>query len=272
MDNEIIKIVGKNPGPKSVILVGVHGNEKCGVFALEKLIPTLEIDNGEITFVYGNPKAIESNVRFTEANLNRMFRDEENISVKDKSSYEYNRAQFIKGFLNESDFLLDMHASFTPNSRPFIICEQNAINIVKFLPFDLVVHGFDEHEPGGTDYYMNKIGKVGICVECGYLGDSASVDIAESSIFAFIKAVGHIKIELHVQVQKKLNVYHLYHTKTERFVLSREFSDFEEIEPGVLIGIDGETEVFTEKKSSILFARNRYMKGDEAFLLLEVER
>lgn len=268
MDNEVVKIVGKYPGPKSVIMAGVHGNEKCGVEAFKKLLPTLEIENGEVTFVYGNPGAIERDVRFTEANLNRMFKPDEEITPDEKNSYEYGRAQYLKQFLNQADCLLDIHASFTLDSKPFVISEPNANNIVQYLPFDLVVHGFDEHEPGGTDYYMNKIGKIGICVECGYLGDIKSTDIAVETIYSFLKAVGHIKGEVLKQNQQNLKVYNLYHTKTDEFVLSRNFSDFEVIKMGDAIGMDGEEALVANRDFHILFARSRSRKGDEGFLTL----
>ncbi|MES3004660.1 MAG: succinylglutamate desuccinylase/aspartoacylase family protein [Patescibacteria group bacterium] len=267
MYEEVIKKTGANPGPKSVVFAGIHGNEKCGVLAFEKVLKDLNIENGEVTFVYGNPRAIEQDVRFTEVNLNRMFKPEEGMTLDEKNSYEYNRAQYLKQFLNQSDFLLDIHASFTLDSKPFVICEPNANDIVQYLPFDLVVHGFDEHEPGGTDYYMNKIGKIGICVECGYLGDTKSTDIAVETIYSFLKAVGHIESVLSVGEKDYISVYYLYHTKTDNFRITKDFRDFEEIMQGTLIAMDGDTEVRADRDCYIIFARNRNKIGDEGFLL-----
>lgn len=267
MYGEVIKKTGVNPGPKSVIFAGIHGNEKCGVLAFEKVLKDLDIENGEVTFVYGNPRAIEQNVRFTEANLNRMFKPDKEITLDEKNSYEYDRAQYLKDFLNQADCLLDIHASFTLDSKPFVICEPNANNIVQYLPFDLVVHGFDEHEPGGTDYYMNKIGKTGICVECGYLGDIKSTDIAVETIYSFLKAVGHIKSVLTAIDKNHISVYYLYHTKTDDFKIAKDFKDFEEILQGTLIAMDGDIEVRADRDCYIIFARNRNKIGDEGFLL-----
>ena len=165
--------------------------------------------------------------------------------------------------------LLDIHASFTPNSRPFIICEENANGVIEYMPVNLIISGFDKVEPGGTDYYMNSIGKIGICVECGYLGNPESAEIAEKSIFAFLKARGHMPNDLIRNKQSYMRMYDLYITKTNAFVLSRQFNDFEEVLDGQIIGIDGEKEVKAEKDSVILFARNREQVGDEAFLLGE---
>ena len=88
---EIIELNGIQPGPTSMILVGVHGNERCGNEAVEELLPTLSIEKGRVIIVQGNPRAIEQNVRFTEMNLNRMFKPDDQLSVEEKQSYEYSR-------------------------------------------------------------------------------------------------------------------------------------------------------------------------------------
>ncbi|MBI5152848.1 MAG: succinylglutamate desuccinylase/aspartoacylase family protein [Parcubacteria group bacterium] len=236
-----------------------------------KILPSLEIQKGRVFFAYGNPCAIEANKRFTEVNLNRMFKNDDLLLKNDRGSYEYKRAQFLKKYLNEADALLDIHASFTQNSKPFIICEPNAKEIIRYLPCDLVVSGFDRIEPGGTDYYMNSIGKIGICIECGYLGNPESVQIAERGIFAFLAARGHTSTSPSDRQERQsyIQMNDLYMTKTNDFVLSRSFDDFESVLQGEIIGIDGEREVRAEGDGVILFARNREQVNDEAFLFGE---
>ncbi len=68
----ITKIKGKIDGPTSIILAGVHGNEVCGVEALEEILPNLEIEKGTVLFGYGNPRAIELSQRFVDVNLNKI--------------------------------------------------------------------------------------------------------------------------------------------------------------------------------------------------------
>ena len=88
MFEEITQLAGKEKGSTSIILAGIHGDEKCGVEALRKILPNLEIERGRILFGYGNPRAIEAHQRFTEANLNRMFRSDDVLSKNEKRSYE----------------------------------------------------------------------------------------------------------------------------------------------------------------------------------------
>jgi len=271
--DKIIEIKGNNPGPKSMIIVGVHGNERCGIEALEKLLPSLKIDSGLLFLAYGNPEAIRKNQRINEVNLNRMFKDDSLLSDSEKNSYEYTRAQFLKIYLNQADALLDVHASFAPESRRFIICEPNAKTITDYLPFNLIVHGFDAVEPGGTDYYMNKIGKIGICVECGQLADPISTEVATESIISFLKARGHISADdLVAKEQEKIQMTSLYLGKTDNFQLSEQFKDFAELKAGELIGRDGTEEVRAEKDGIILFATNLDKSGEEAFLFGEYKK
>ncbi len=264
---EVIEIKGDEDGPISVILAGVHGDELCGLEAFTKIIPNLAIERGKIFFIYGNPRAIEGGIRYTEANLNRMFKPDALLAEKERNSYEYARAQFLKKFLNQAEALLDIHASSNPNSRKFLICEPNSRSITQFLPFDLVVSGFDAVEPGGTDYYMNSIGKVGICTECGYAGHPNATQVASEAIAAFLKARGHVNGEAEAGIQTHLKIYQLYLSKADEFTLSRNFADFEKVAEGELIGIDGNQEVRAVRDSLILFPHNTNKTGSEAFLL-----
>ncbi|MBP7927612.1 succinylglutamate desuccinylase/aspartoacylase family protein [Patescibacteria group bacterium] len=267
MINDVNKLTGKEPGQTSIILVGVHGNEQCGVEALKKLLPTLSISRGTVLFILGNPKALGANARYIEANLNRMFNSSEAALVKYKHTYEYKRAQYLKKYLNESDVLLDIHASSIQNSRVFAICEPNAKEIVKYLPTDTVVSGFDDVEPGGTDYYMNSIGKVGICFECGYMNDSKSIQMAEEAILSFLKARRHLDEPVKAKDQQYIKMYYKYFSKTKDFVLDKPFENFESVKEGQIIGNDGIQEIVTPKDSYILFAHNSKNIGEEVFLL-----
>lgn len=270
MQEDVVRLVGNEPGPTSIILVGVHGDETCGVEACEQLLPDLTIQKGQALFACGNPRAVRVGKRCTDANLNRLFKPADQLSPKDKASYEFSRAQFLAPYLQQADALLDVHASFTPTSRAFAICEPNASGIVKYLPVDLVVSGFDRVEPGGTDYFMNSIGKIGICLECGYLGDPGAVQKARDGILAFLQARGHVDTTKSRQrKQTYVRMYDLYLTQSSAFVLEKPFEDFEVVARGQVIGTDGNTLVWAPKQSVILFARNLQQPGEEAFLLGE---
>lgn len=272
MIKDFSKFVGENKGSTSIILAGIHGNEKCGIEALEELIPLPKIERGRVIVGYGNLLAIKKNRRFVDVDLNRMFKSKEIISKYKKGNYEHERAKIIKKYLDTSDVLLDIHASSTIGSKPFVICEKNAFEIAKSLPVDIVVSGFDKVQPGGTDYYMNSIGKIGICIECGYLKSKKSKLIAKKSIMNFLISRKHIKGNIKKQKQLFIKIYSQYITKTSTFILSKKFKDFEKILKNQTIGLDGNKEIKASRNSVILFAKNRNCVGDEAFLLGEYRK
>jgi succinylglutamate desuccinylase len=245
--------------------VGVHGDERFGVAVVKALIPALRIRSGTVVILPGNPRAIRKNVRYTETNLNRLFKA--NVPTHQKRSYEWRRAQILKKYLDSADVLLDIHGSFTPRSLPFLICEQSGFNLAGQLPFPMVVSGFDDNQPGGTDCYMNRIGKIGICAECGYLGDPEAKNIAKKTILAFLSARGHIRArKTSRRKQQRKQIEYMYLTKTSRFKLAKAFKDFEPIKKAQLIGKDGDEEIRSKKAGFVLFARDGLPANDEAYL------
>ena len=266
--NEII-IDSKKSGPVITIIGGIHGNEPCGVNAINEL-KNLEINSGKINFIFGNPKAIEQNVRFVGMNLNRAFRDDSEMTEEEKGAYEYKRSREIMPFLDESDILLDIHSSATKNSTPFIICEPHSSELAECLPFGICCYGFDDIHPGGTDYYMNKKNKPAICIECGNNDDPNATDLAVKSIKFLLIKLGMINGELNCKKEQKIfNVKEIYKTKTDNFKLEKSFKDFEEIKAGQLIGIDGDKKIYSDAAQHILFARNCYKIGGEGFIYLK---
>lgn len=251
------RIEGAEPGATSVILVGVHGDEKFGVEAMKSLLP-IEIQRGRLIVMVGNPRAVEADTRFIDFDLNRSFYFE-------PRGYEAERMQEIKKVLDEADVLLDIHGSFVPSTQAFAICEPNGYAIVRQLPVSRVVSGFDTFQPGGTDYYMNKRGAVGICVECGYLKDPKATELARNIISAFLVAQKHIDGEMLEYKQEYGSLEGMYITKTD-FSLAREYADFETISAGDIVGHDGANPIEAPIDGFILFPKERNGSGQEGFV------
>jgi succinylglutamate desuccinylase len=267
---EIIKLTGLSDGPTSIVLAGVHGNEVCGIFAFKEILLTLKISAGTVYFIIGNPKAVAQNKRFVEFNLNRAFKPELQLTKQEKESYEYRRAQFLKAYFRKASALLDIHSSATPESTPFLICEANALSIVRRFPVRIVTSGFDQVNPGGTDEYMNRIGKIGICIECGQHTDREAKEIAKQAIYFFLESQGHIKYTPNIPPisQQRIIIQSIYISK-RNFELSKNWSDFENVPKYSIIGTDGGMLVRAQKNSIILFARNCTNANQEAFYLGE---
>lgn len=267
--NGVTKIKSRQPGPVLAVVSGTHGNELAGPGAVMSLRERLrQIKRGTLFLVQANPRALAKGVRATEQNLNRCFAD----TAKNRSwhkSYEYRRAQELKIIFDQCDAVLDLHATSIKNSAPFIISAKHADRVTSALPLRIVCTGFDRVEPGGIDHYLNRQGKIGIAVECGYLDDPKAIAIGRRCITAFLNQFGLWDQQLPRPAprQTKMDAYLLYCNKTDSFKLTRSFNNFDYLKKGAMIGYDGSNKITAPKDSYIIFAHNRDQKGEECFLL-----
>lgn len=262
----VFKFTGARPGPTIGVVVGVHGNERAGIRAMDEILRRkLHVLRGVVYILYGNPRAIQRQVRFTDENLNRCFQ----MRTKRRASYEYKRAQELKPILRACDVVLDVHSTGIKNSKAFIIAEKNSAGITRYLPVPIICSGFDRIEPGGVDYYMNKRGKIGMCIETGYLDSRQSYRIAWKGIMDFLKVMGTLSGKVARVRQQSMCAYFLYRSKTTKFTLAHPFGNFDIVKAQEPIGYDGDELIVADKKSHIIFAHNRNKKGDECFILAE---
>lgn len=265
MNIKVIEKQGTKDGKNIVILAGVHGNETCGVKLFDSFIQNIKIDSGKVTFIYANLEAIRQGKRFIEANLNRCFLFEQPDEIK--KTLEGKTALEIMPYLEKADSMLDIHASYTKNSVPFVICGKRQAENAGIFDAEIVVCNIDPFHPGSTDYFMNDLKKPGFCFECGYLGDEKTKEIAEKAVISFLRYNKNIPGEAETRFQRKVTICGIYRNKFGCFKKARDFSDFETLEGKTLIGYDGEKEVFGMKGDILLFVRDCYNLGDECFLI-----
>ena len=189
-------------GPRRVlVLSGIHGNEPCGVKAVNMVLQKRKLfscnnanvtseellqdenwsdeletlfDSLTIEFMLGNPAALSQNRRFIQRNLNRLFDidtlcDSEQAD-KEGYKYELHRARLITESIRHADFVLDIHScssdvgSFAlPSSLDLSECLAENLP-VKYVVESLVHACLD----GGTTLDAALWNDVpGVCVECG---------------------------------------------------------------------------------------------------------
>lgn len=265
----VIELKGKDSGKTVAIIGGIHGNEICGIKALDYLQNYLKPDAGLVYLIYGNPRAIEKGIRFIDMNLNRAFKTDEELTDRERNSYERKRALEIIPFLRRCDAILDIHSSNSLNSTPFLICEPQSFFIAERIPFPIRSFGWDVLEPGSTDNFANKNGRYAVCAECGSNNDPQSYDLALKAVSTFLTIFGIIEgpIPSKRKNQKEIFGKYVYITK-ENFKPIREFNDFENLTKGQLIGFDGQEKIYSESDNSVIvFARNRENPNEEAFII-----
>lgn len=262
-------INGNNPGKTIAIFSGIHGNEKAGILAVQKLKETLKIQNGTVHLVEVNEPAIQENTRMINKNLNRLF-----TRKKDKNeTYEDTYAKELMDLLDTCDALLDLHSynDEEENRTIFAITDTHCIDLAKNLDVTKVITGFKYLEEGGSDDYMNIQGKIGICVELGSVNISeemsqTGIRIAKQFLnyFDIIQEAPESKTEKVI-----LNAKTLYRKNTDEFAFTKEYKTFDIIPEGTVFATDGLLTLQTKEESTILFPRTKYAIGIEAFILAE---
>jgi len=262
MKRSIIKIIWLEQGKTTVIMAGVHGNERAGILAFERLLPTIQISSWIVYFILANIEAIQKNTRFIEKNLNRCFK--KRISWK---SYEEKRAREIRGILDKADYLLDIHNTFNEKTEAFLIGEKQALS--KYFPVKKMLSWLDSLHKWGSDGYMNERWKTWLCIECGSIDDIQGQERAEKSIINFLKITKNIEEEPQIlgKNQSYIICEKMYTSKTDNFILSKKFKDFEEIKRWEAIWYDGVEKIVAQKNWIILFAQNGNKIWTECFIL-----
>lgn len=255
------------PGPTVLVLGGVHGDERGGIKLVRDLLSGKNIPaitKGKLIAALGNLAAIAADKRCLEHNMNRAFINAPDIAC---ACVECSRAKELTTLLDEADILLDLHASFTPGTQPFLICERNALPYVGAMDMPNVCFGFDAVQPGGTDYYANRIGKVGICVECGYLSEKAGVSIASNALASLLATMDMVGMPKPM-VEKRCFQATCQYVSKENFTLRKPFEDFEAVKKGDVIGRDGHAEIRAPENGYVLFACNQREPRKESFVFL----
>jgi predicted deacylase len=108
---------GAKRGPKLIVTGAVHGNEKCGTKAIERVLAdiaagALTIQAGSVTFVpITNPLAYEKHERNGDRNLNRNL-----YPVPEPKDFEDHVANWLCPLLTQHDVLLDLHSTRAKNA------------------------------------------------------------------------------------------------------------------------------------------------------------
>ncbi len=264
-----IKVIcksGKKSGKTIVLLASIHGNEKCGVIAFNKILKNIKIESGKVYFIYANLKAIRQNKRFIEKNLNRCFFIRQSKEIK--LSFEGKTAREIIPYLNSADLMLDLHASPTKDAKPFVICDKKQIKYAYIFNSKIITYNWDPFEPGSTDYYMNQRDKSAFCFECGYAKNNESSKVAEKTIRNFLIFTKNIKGKLYTRKnQRILKITSIFINRKSSFKKRKYYKDFKKLNKKTLIGYEGKIPIFIKKNEIIFFLKNKKELNEECFLI-----
>ncbi|MDP3521219.1 MAG: succinylglutamate desuccinylase/aspartoacylase family protein [Hydrogenophaga sp.] len=192
------------PGRHVIISALVHGNELCGAWALKGLLEAgVRPTQGRLTLVFANLAAFDrfdpadhDASRFVDEDLNRQWSVER---MDAPTSRERRRAAELRPFVEQADWLLDIH-SMHERAAPLLLTgvqpRNQALARAMGNPEHIVVDA--GHKDGVR---MRDFGRFGVpddqapetrslLVECGFHGDPSSRDVAHDMCARFLLASG----------------------------------------------------------------------------------
>lgn len=238
-------IVGLEPGPTVVICAITHGDEMAGLKAHEFLLEhfkTHELKKGTLHLLKGNLEASKINQRYVTHDLNRMFKDNYGEEI-DRDSYEYHRAQELKPFFANADYVLDIHSTSSP-SVPFSIFPYSKETYDTYrlhLPVHYSTDGWDTLLTGTILHWVEEKGGESVAIECGQHEQPEAGIIAIEASQSFLQGLGLAEFEgftpqppmAHLHMLECVPVSH-----HETYCYTRTFESFGALEPGELIARD----------------------------------
>ncbi|PSQ43697.1 succinylglutamate desuccinylase [Halobacteriales archaeon SW_7_68_16] len=166
--------------PIAAVVGGIHGDEPCGVRAVERLIEERPTTEGAVVVIVANERAIERGVRYVEADLNRVF-----PGSAEADEYERRLAAEIADVLGDVPTLA-LHSTQSTDRRIAFVdaIGDRATRVCSRLPVEATVEA--DGKPGG---HLSEVARA-IEVECGRQGTDAAAEHATDIVRAFLGAVG----------------------------------------------------------------------------------
>ncbi len=192
------------PGPTVMVQALTHGNEFCGAHALDylfsegirpaagKLILAFANVDAYARFDFDDPDAS----RYIDEDYNRVWADDALDGPRD--SAELRRARQLQSFVDQADFLLDIHSMHEPG-RPIMVCgmidKHVALARKVGLPADLLVDtghpaGLRMRDRGGFNDPASP--RAALLIECGQHWEKSAVDVARDTLLRFLAATGSV--------------------------------------------------------------------------------
>jgi succinylglutamate desuccinylase len=201
---------GHQPGPTTIFMGGIHGNEPAGVMALEnvmqELSENLENLNGSVYAINGNLPALRKGVRFIDHDLNRLWTFDrikrlrtnnfQTITMEEKQQVEI--LQIIDSILENEQgpfYFFDLHTT-SCKTIPFLTVNDMRINrrFAEQYPVPMIL-GIEEYLEGPILSYINELGYVAFGFEGGQHNDPAAVNNHSAFIQMTLRLTGNISHE-----------------------------------------------------------------------------
>lgn len=253
------------PRPFVALIGGMHGNEPCGLIAVEELVAmanekSLPVQSGTLFLIHANPAASAEGKRHTEngTDLNRLFSYAfaENLP-KEQWTPEHHRAAELRPLLLELDVALDLHSASAP-TPPFGIVssvfESRGLSRQLGLPY--LTHGWEGPGLPGELVLLGVLtarDKPSFAVECGQHEDPKATQRARETAARFLVATHTLPTEAGPPPAEhsalELRVVDAVKKPSPEFAFQEELLGFQRIDAGAIVGGDANVEMRCKRPS-----------------------
>jgi len=192
---------------RKLITVCMHGDETCGMFAVNELIQEgfftqmMKQSTVKLTVMLANPRGVKEKKRFIDVNLNRIFHADK-LKRKDKviqpetpmgedpdlvENYEVGLVQKLADAISDCDEYIDIHST-SASSQPFALPagDIESEKMATSFCIDFVIEKLVKSVQGTSIGWANVLGKKAICFECGQHQERATIEVAKKVIKRFV--------------------------------------------------------------------------------------
>ncbi|MGL4575619.1 MAG: succinylglutamate desuccinylase [Burkholderiaceae bacterium] len=265
------------PGRHVLISALVHGNELCGAWTLKALLEAqLRPTSGILTLAFCNLAAFDrfdaaapDASRFVQEDMNRVWSaDKLAHGVVHGGTAERMRARELLPFVEQADWLLDLHSMHEPGA-PLLLTglQPRNIELARMLqaPQHIIVDAGHQDGVRLRDYgrfsQPQDNGTRALLIECGYHGDPHSRAVAQDITARFLSASGCVPesaLPAHWRLptparQRVLRVTGAVAAKSATFSFAQPFKGLEKIQrAGTQIALNNGEPVTTPYDDCVL--------------------
>jgi len=165
--------------PELVVIGGIHGDEPCGVRAIERFLDADPDVQRPVKFIIANERALERGVRYVDADLNRAFTEN-----TPPDAHERDLAKRLADEVGDST-VLAIHSTQS-HADPFALCSHVDETVQDIVPFLSVVALVDIE--GFGEGRMFATGADIVEVEAGLQGSEQAAENAYDLVREFLTA------------------------------------------------------------------------------------
>lgn len=233
------RLDAKAPGPRVLILGGVHGDETAAPRGLERLLRELspgDLSRGSLLVAPTvNERALELGAHFVDENLNRCV-----LESTQPTSHERALAVELAEIIRSADIVLDLHGALA-RTEPFSFLDDESDAVIAWscaLGVKHLLRGWPRLYPGEsgtTTEFAQRLGKPALTVELEPSDDPAG---PESARRVALQTLGHFGMisGLHAPAMPRIMTLTGMTIKERSGRFSRPWANFDAVSAGEAIG------------------------------------